>query len=250
MTVPTGIPSPPNQIPEVSRGHKVSPLVVLLLLGLLAMTSLTIINWEARENLQSELSRFQSEIDTLNNQLGTARTSVTDTSLRLSEVQARIAQLQRDLDQLESENSLLISQNTQLRTQIDELQSQLDNLRITGFLLDGLYFDPTIFYDGNTSCVSNSMYPTITCEDTLVFHVPQSSTEIQVGTIIVYHIPSHHTQCDFAGLYILHRVVRITWNSEFQTSYFWMKGDSNSVEDDCGIPFSMIVSEVVGVVYG
>jgi len=250
MTLPTEIPSPPNQTPQVSRRLKVSPLVVLLLIGLLAMTSLTILNWKAREDLQSELSRFQSEIDALNNQLGIAGASVTDASLRLSEVQARIAQVQRDLDQLESENSLLISQNTQLRTQIDELQSQLDNLRITGFLFDGLYFDPTIFYDGNTSCVSNSMYPTITCEDTLIFHVPQSSTEIQVETIIVYHIPSQYTQCDFAGRYILHRVIRITWNSEFQTNYFWMKGDNNSVEDDCGIPFSMIVSEVVGVVYG
>ncbi len=196
----------------------------MLLIGLTAQAN-------RADELQSRLFGLQSEITRLNNQI----------DVRLQD----ITRLQLELDSLESEYGLSLSQNAQLRSQVNQLQEQLNRLKrvtVLNFPTSPIYYDLTQLYPANLAC-TGSMRPTFECGDLVLLYAPGSPSELRIGDIAVYHIGSQYTYCDFAGLYIIHRIM------SFDGTYYWFKGDANSSEDDCGIPFGLITAKVVGIIY-
>ena len=100
---------------------------------------------------------------------------------------------------------------------------------------------PTSEFDSNTGtytahpACTGSMEPSISCTDTVTMAYVSDPSTISVGSVVSF---AASTDCRIGTGRILHRVTAI--KVEDGETYFRTKGDANSQDDGCWVPFSRV----------
>lgn len=113
---------------------------------------------------------------------------------------------------------------------------------------NAVFIDPEIIDASDSVYCTGSMKPTLDCGDVVLTYMP-SETELNVGDIVTYLIPETDPgDCYFKGRAIIHRIVAVEAGTDGVVRYA-LRGDANSVNDDCLIPWGMVTGKVFGIIY-
>ena len=111
--------------------------------------------------------------------------------------------------------------------------------RDINYIFDGSSVNIEADYHGQVLCGSNSMYPTLSCNNTVILKKYNLNDELKMGDIIIFYEPNKDQTP------ILHRIIKINNNAKQVLT----KGDNNLAEDNRYIDFEFIKYIVLGVLY-
>ena len=208
---------------------------------------------ELRGQLDKVQRELEGEIEELNADLlaeTEARAKAEAEAARLREVISDAGITTAQLIELENRYEALVAQFTSLQGGIRRSLSAAHAARadrVLGAAVPVLYLDRAVTEVAVTRPLcSGSMEPTITCDDLLILHTPESPTDLDEGDIIYFRKPNSGCSSTLEGRFTLHRIVNVI--SDNRGLLFQTKVDALANPDVCLVPADDVLSELLTTV--
>ena len=208
---------------------------------------------ELRGQLDKVQRELEGEIEELNADLlaeTEARAKAEAEAARLREVISDAGITTAQLIELENRYEALVAQFTSLQGEYAAASlrlTQLVPIESSELPRPVLYLDRAVTEVAVTRPLcSGSMGPTITCDDLLILHTPESPTDLDEGDIIYFRKPNSGCSSTLEGRFTLHRIVNVI--SDNRGLLFQTKGDALANPDVCLVPADDVLFELLTTV--